>query len=244
MRLYGLIGYPLSHSFSESYFTKKFEKEGLTGCRYKLFPLTHISEVEDLLKTPGLEGLNITIPYKQEILDFLDDSSQLPQGLDACNCIKIEDGKVIGFNTDVTGFELSFMPFLQPHHRQALILGNGGAAQAVKYVLQQNNIGYKMVSRSLHAGSDLTYEDLTPALLETFTVIINTTPLGMYPAVETCPDLPYETLTRQHYLFDLTYNPAKTLFLQKGEAAGAIIANGADMLKIQAEESWRIWNGQ
>jgi len=216
----------------------------LTGCRYKLFPLTHISEVEDLLKTPGLEGLNITIPYKQEILDFLDDSSQLPQGLDACNCIKIEDGKVIGFNTDVTGFELSFMPFLQPHHRQALILGNGGAAQAVKYVLQQNNIGYKMVSRSLHAGSDLTYEDLTPALLETFTVIINTTPLGMYPAVETCPDLPYETLTRQHYLFDLTYNPAKTLFLQKGEAAGAIIANGADMLKIQAEESWRIWNGQ
>jgi len=242
MRLYGLIGYPLSHSFSESYFTGKFAREGLTGCRYKLFPLTHISQVADLLKTPGLKGLNITIPYKQEVLDFVDDKNHLPKGLDACNCIKIEDGKVIGFNTDVTGFQLSFMPLVQPHHRHALILGNGGAAQAVKYVLQQNNIQYKIVSRSLHAGSDLTYEELTPALFETYTVIINTTPLGMYPAVETCPVLPYKALTHQHYLFDLTYNPAKTLFLQKGEIAGAVISNGAGMLRIQAEESWRIWN--
>jgi shikimate dehydrogenase len=242
VRLYGLIGYPLSHSFSESYFTEKFAREGLTGCRYKLFPLTHIAQVADLLKTPGLKGLNITIPYKQGVLDFIDDKSHLPKDLDACNCIKIKDGKVIGFNTDVTGFRLSFMPLVQSHHRHALILGNGGAAQAVKYVLQQNNIAYKIVSRSLHAGSDLTYDELTPVLLGTYTVIINTTPLGMYPAVGSCPVLPYKALTHQHYLFDLTYNPAKTLFLQKGEAAGAIIANGAEMLKIQAEESWRIWN--
>ncbi|MCX6316727.1 MAG: shikimate dehydrogenase [Bacteroidetes bacterium] len=242
MRQFGLIGYPLSHSFSKRYFTEKFEKEGLGGCSYELYPLTAIEELKDLVAAQlFLAGLNVTIPYKKKVLPFLDQSA-LPAGLDACNCIRIQNGKLTGYNTDSIGFEKSLRPLLRPHHRQALVFGNGGAAEAVVYVLRKIGIAVRLVSRSLHAGSDMTYADITEMHMREYTLLVNTTPLGMYPAVDTCPDIPYSLITHQHLLYDLVYNPAKTLFLQKGEEQGALIKNGEEMLVLQAEESWRIWN--
>lgn len=243
MRLFGLIGYPLSHSFSEKYFTEKFEREGMTGCRYRLFPLTAITELKSLLAAnPELEGLNVTIPYKKEVLSFLDDRDGIPEPLHACNCIRIREGKLQGFNTDWTGFEKSLRPLLQPHHTRALVLGNGGATAAVVYALGQMGIGYSIVSRQLHNGSSLTYASLDKKCIDTHRLVINTTPLGMYPDTGACPPIPYAYVGKQHLLYDLVYNPAKTLFLQKGEERGAVIKNGEEMLRIQAEESWAIWN--
>ncbi len=244
MRLFGLIGYPLTHSFSKKYFTERFSKEGLTDCRYELFPLNTIDEFPALLRAdPDLEGLNVTIPYKKLVLPYLDSTVHIPAGLDACNCIRIEKGKLYGYNTDVIGFEKSFSSRLQSHHTRALILGNGGATAAVMYVLQQLNIEFDIVSRQPNNGATLNYTDLTEAIVHDAKVIINTTPLGMYPATEACPPIPYAYLTKDHYLYDLVYNPSKTMFLQKGEERGAMIKNGEDMLVIQAEESWKIWNG-
>jgi shikimate dehydrogenase len=243
MRVYGIIGYPLGHSFSQKYFTEKFAKESITDCSYEMFPIQDIAELKNIIAgNPNLCGLNVTIPHKQSALALLDDSTNLPQGLNACNCIKINNGKLIGYNTDVTGFEQSLLPQLKSHHTSALILGNGGAAEAVKFVLHKLNIQYKVVSRKLHDGYDLTYADLNEAAIKAHTLIINTTPLGTSPNVNECAAIPYQYLTPQHFLFDLVYNPAKTLFLQKGEEQGAAIQNGYDMLVIQAEESWRIWS--
>lgn len=243
MKLYGLIGYPLGHSFSKKYFTEKFASEDIINCRYENFPIKTIDELSNLLaQNPALCGFNITIPYKQTVLPFLDNSNQLPQSLNACNCIKIIDGKLIGYNTDVIGFEKSLLEKLQPHHSHALILGNGGAAEAVKFVLQKLNIQYKVVSRKIHDGAHLTYADLNEPIIKENPLIINTTPLGTFPAINECPVIPYEHLATKHFLYDLVYNPAKTLFLQKAEEQGAAIKNGSDMLAIQAEESWRIWN--
>ncbi len=243
MKVYGIIGYPLGHSFSQKYFTQKFLQQGIANCRYDVFPLENINNLSDVLKNnPELCGINVTIPHKQNVLVLLNDTSNLPKGLTACNCIKIANGKLYGYNTDVIGFEKSLQPLLQPHHTKALILGNGGAAEAVKYVLHKLNIAYKIVSRKLHDGSHLTYNNLNEAVIKEHSLIINTTPLGTFPNVDDCPAIPYQHLTNQHYLFDLVYNPAKTLFLQKGEGYGAAIKNGNNMLVIQAEESWRIWN--
>jgi shikimate dehydrogenase len=243
MKLYGIIGYPLGHSFSKKYFTDKFEKEGVLNCSYKTFPIKSIEELTDLIKiNPNLKGLNVTIPYKQLVFQLLDINSNIPAGLTACNCIKIVDGKTIGYNTDIVGFEQSLLPQLKTHHTQALILGNGGAAEAVKFVLDKLCISFKIVSRQLHDGSHLTYADLNEQLLKEHLLIINTTPLGTYPNVNECPAIPYQFITPHHYLFDLVYNPAKTLFLQKGEQKFAATKNGYDMLVIQAEESWKIWN--
>ncbi len=243
MRVYGLIGYPLGHSFSKKYFTEKFANQGIAGCIYKNFPIQTIDELKTVLsQNPQLCGLNITIPHKQVIFPFLDDRTNLPEGLSACNCIKIVEGRLVGYNTDVTGFEKSLLPKLNDHHTNALILGNGGAAEAVKYVLHKLNIDFKIVSRKLHDGSHLTYTDLNEAILNEHLLIVNTTPLGTFPDIEKCPPFPYQFITPRHYLFDLVYNPSKTLFLQKGEEKGAAIKNGSDMLEIQAEESWRIWN--
>jgi shikimate dehydrogenase len=243
MKLYGLIGYPLGHSFSQKYFTEKFKQLGIEDCRYDAFSLENINNFPALLKNnPGLCGLNITIPHKQNIIPFLSEATQLPQGMNACNCIKIENGKLTGYNTDVIGFEQSLFPLLQQHHTKALVLGNGGAAEAVKFVLNKLGIAFKVVSRQLHNGSHLTYQQITKEVIATYNLIINTTPLGTYPKVEECPDVPYQYLTPQHYLFDLVYNPEKPLFLLKGEQQGASIKNGYDMLVIQAEESWKIWN--
>lgn len=245
MKQYGIIGYPLSHSFSQKYFTEKFIREGIDDCNYAMFAIPDIAELKNIIAdAPNLCGLNVTIPHKQSVLALLDDTSKLPQGLRACNCIKISNGKLIGYNTDVIGFEQSLLPQLKNHHTSALILGNGGAAGAVKFVLQKLNINYKIVSRKLHNGSHLTYADLNEPIIKEHTLIINTTPLGTFPNVNECADIPYRYLTPQHFLFDLVYNPAKTLFLQKGEQQGAAIQNGYDMLVIQAEESWKIWNSE
>jgi len=242
VRQFGLIGYPLSQSFSKRYCTEKFEKEGLNNCVYENFPLGSISELPAMLaNNPSLEGFNITIPYKEQVVPFLAEQSAVVRETGACNCVKIKGGRLTGYNTDVTGFELSLKEKLAAHHKRALILGTGGAAKAVEYVLQHLGISYQYVSRKASART-ISYAALTPALLETHTLIINTTPLGMYPNVDELPPLPYEALGNNHYLFDLVYNPAKTLFLLRGEERGSVIKNGQDMLLIQAEESWKIWN--
>ena len=242
MRMYGIIGYPLGHSFSKDYFAEKFAREGITGCSYEVFPIKTIDEFEVLLvQNPSLRGLNITIPHKQSVLQYLDDTTNLPVVLKACNCIKIVNGKLTGYNTDIIGFERSLQTKLQNHHIQALILGNGGAAAAVKFVLNKLNIVFKVVSRKKNNESDLTYTDLNESIIKEHLLIINTTPLGTFPNVDECPDIPYQYLTARHFLYDLVYNPGKTLFLQKGEQQGAVTKNGYDMLVIQAEESWRIW---
>lgn len=243
MKRYGLIGYPLSHSFSKRFFEEKFQREGITDCAYELFSIPSIDELSRVLAAHAdLKGLNVTIPYKQLVLPYLGDVSHLPERLLACNCIRIEGGVLTGYNTDVIGFEKSFTPQLQPHHTKALLLGSGGAAAAVAYVLRKLGIAYKIVSRTGGAGEALTYNQLDESIIAAHTVIINTTPLGMYPLVDQAPPLPYNALTSKHYLFDLHYNPARTLFLQYGEERGAAIKNGYEMLVIQAEESWRIWN--
>ena len=242
MRQFGLIGYPLSHSFSKQFFTKKFEQEEISECRYDLFPLKSINDLPVLVRNnPDLEGLNITIPFKKQVLSFLDDS-RIPHGLDACNCINISGGKLVGYNTDVTGFEKSLQPLLKSYHKKALVLGNGGATAAVIHVLRKLRIEFDIVSRKKHNGSAFVYKDIDKKLLEESTIFINTTPLGMYPDTDTCPDIPYQFISDKHLLYDLVYNPSKTLFLQKGEEKGATIKNGEEMLKLQAEESWRIWN--
>lgn len=244
MRRFGLIGYPLTHSFSQKFFTEKFSRESIPGCRYDNFPLNSIEELPKLLKdNPDLEGLNVTIPYKEQVLSYLDVKSPLVKKIRACNCIKIEKGKLIGHNTDVPAFEQTFREKLKPHHKKALVLGTGGAAKAVVYCLDQLKIPYHHVSRKPSATS-FSYEQLTDDLMNEYQVIINTTPLGMFPNIVEAPQIPYHALTKKHYLFDLIYNPERTLFLQKGEAQGAEIKNGHEMLILQAEESWKIWNGQ
>jgi len=242
MRQFGLIGYPLSHSFSKKYFTDKFMQEGLADCSYAAYPIAGIGELPALLKShPSLEGLNVTIPYKEQVLRYLTEQSPVVQQVGACNCIRIQQGRLTGYNTDVTGFEQSLLTHLQPHHKKALILGTGGAGKAVEYVLKKRGIRYRYVSRK-PSVNHFSYEQVTPAVLEEYTLIINTTPLGMYPNITQAPPIPYGALTSRHYLFDVIYNPATTLFLQQGAQRGAAVQNGLDMLIIQAEESWKIWN--
>jgi len=242
MRLFGLIGYPLTHSFSKDYFAVKFKREAVEDCRYENFQLPNITDLPDIIKgNPDLAGLNITIPYKESVLSFLDEKNDLVTQTGACNCIKIISGKLIGFNTDVIGFEKSLLTKLRPHHKNALILGTGGAAKAVEFVLKKNQVRYTYVSRK-HSPTNITYEQLTPDVLEKNQLIINTTPIGMYPKVNEILPLPFEGITPKHFLFDLIYNPPKTLFLKKGQERGAVIQNGFEMLVWQAEESWKIWN--
>lgn len=242
MRKYGLIGYPLTHSFSQKYFTEKFEKEGIRETVYSNFPLAAIEELRPVLTDPELRGLNVTIPYKEQVIPFLHVANEVVSAIGACNCIKIVDGRLYGYNTDVAGFERSLAPKLASHHTQALVLGSGGAAKAVEYVMKKRDIAYRIVTRRPRPSTtDLGYEAVDADLLASHTLIINTTPLGMYPKTGDCPPLPYEAITPRHYLFDLVYNPARTLFLQKGEQQGAVVENGHDMLIIQAEESWKIW---
>ena len=219
------------------------KRKGITDCRYELFPLKSIDDLKEILKAnPDLEGLNVTIPYKQQVLSHLYSFTDIPKEIKACNCIKIIKGRLFGYNTDVIGFEKSLRSLLKPWHKKALILGNGGATEAVVFVLKKLDISFEIVSRSLHANSTLCYKDLGEQVMKEKLLIINTTPLGMYPQTDQYPDIPYEFITDKHLLYDLIYNPAKTLFLQKGEERGATIKNGEEMLRLQAEESWRIWN--
>ena len=241
MNRYGLIGFPLSHSFSGRYFADKFSREGIRDCIYELFPLEDIASFPTLWESlPDLKGLNVTIPYKEKVIPFLTELSEVVRKTGACNCIKKTGKGLTGYNTDVTGFETVLLRKLQPRHKTALVLGTGGAAKAVKYVLEKNGISFLSVSRSQGNGN-IAYTDLDNSLIREHLLIINTTPLGMYPQTSEAPPIPYEALTARHFLFDLIYNPVNTLFLERGEAKGAFIQNGEDMLAIQAEESWRIW---
>ena len=242
MKRYGLIGYPLTHSLSQQYFTQKFIEEGIEDCVYERFSIPSITDLHDILQThPDMCGFNITIPYKKEVLAFLTERSKAVEEVGACNCVKIEAGKLIGYNTDVIGFENSLIPFLKPTHNKALVLGTGGAALAIVYVLQKLGIEFNYVSRTAMSGH-FTYNDLDASIMASHTLIINTTPLGMFPNIEDCPDIPYNLLTPAHHLFDLTYNPAVSSFLTKGMQMGATIQNGQQMFVEQAEQSWRIWN--
>jgi shikimate dehydrogenase len=242
MRQYGLIGYPLTHSFSQKYFRDKFLKEGITDAEFLNFSIPNVGEVVNIFKEyPQLKGLAVTIPYKKSIVEYLDEVSQIVAETGACNCIQITPEKKTGLNTDVTGFELSFKKNLRRDHTHALVLGTGGAAVAVQFVLKKLHINYSFVSRN--AGDNrFTWDQITESVLQQFTVLINCTPLGTYPKTDELPPLPYEFLTSQHYLFDLVYNPPKTQFLLQGEKHGCIVQNGLEMLSIQAEENWRIWN--
>lgn len=242
MKRFGLIGKTLKHSFSKAYFGKKFAEEGITDCSYENFELSSIKEFPKLIATnPDLKGLNVTIPYKEEVLPFLNFKNEIVGDIGACNCIKIVNGELCGYNTDVIAFRDSLHKLLQPFHRRALILGTGGASKAVQYSLKELGIDYLVVSRH-RKENQLTYEDVREDVIQEHQVIVNTTPLGMYPNVDQDPPIPYNALTPQHLLYDLTYNPPKTKFLKQGEAKGAQIINGYEMLLAQAEESWRIWN--
>ena len=244
MNLYGLIGYPLGHSFSKKYFTEKFEKEGLTGCSFEAFPIPSIEEFPTLLKNnPSLKGLSVTIPYKEQVLKFITEFSDEVKYIGAANSIKISGNKLIAYNTDIVGFQQSFIKQLKPTHKKALILGTGGASKAIQYVLQKLNIGFLIVTRSEELkNSFINYKMIDEKIMNEYTIIINCSPVGTFPNETVAPDIPYHLLTSNHYLFDLVYNPLKTLFLQKGEEKKASIQNGYDMLVIQAEESWKLWN--
>lgn len=246
MRQFGLIGYPLGHSFSASFFSEKFREEKIDA-EYRNFPLESIKEFKDLvIQEKDLAGLNVTVPYKQEIIPHLDSLSPTAAAIRAVNTISFKQStggiELVGDNTDVIGFRRSLEQDLKPHHTSALVLGTGGSSKAVLHVLELLGIKYTMVSRS--AGDNrITYRELNEDLVSKTTLIVNTTPLGMHPRVETFPQIPYEALSPNHLLFDLVYNPSKTGFLQRGEKYGATIVNGHDMLIYQAEASWAIWNG-
>lgn len=239
--LYGIIGHALSHSFSPAYFNEKFVRENIDA-RYKAFELPDIHYFGEILKNhPELKGLNVTLPHKQTIIDQLDALSTEAAEIGAVNCIDIRDGILKGYNTDAIGFERSFSPLLKAHHEKALVLGTGGASQAVKYVLNKLNIPYLNVSRK-KGTTTIVYEEIDGNLLEEYTIIINTTPVGMYPHVEETPELPFAFIYRNHLLYDLVYNPEETKFLSSGKAQGATVKNGMEMLELQAEVSWQIWN--
>ena len=244
MKTYGLIGKTLGHSFSKKFFSDFFSGNNIVDCEYQNFELNDLGkEIRGLKEMRGLSGLNVTIPYKTAIIPFLDDLTNDCREINACNCIEIKNGKWTGHNTDVTGFLNSFMRELKPFHKKALVLGDGGAAGAVRFVLKNLQIPYLAVSRKVHAGSDyINYKELSSEIIYQHNIIINTTPLGMFPNINEAPAIPYVFIGKSHYLYDLIYNPSKTLFLSKGEEQGASIKNGADMLVLQAEESWRIWN--
>lgn len=246
MKKYGLIGYPLSHSFSGNYFSEKFSREGITDCSYENFPISDIAQLPGILAdNPELCGLNVTIPYKEKVLDYLDEADPVVKELGACNCLKIHEGKITGYNTDVTGFKLSLLERLHPHHRPALILGEGGAAKAVQHVLNELEIPFNTVSRKVNEQLGwIPYTTLDESMISGHKLIINCTPVGTFPDIEDFPPIPYDGIGSTHYLFDLIYNPAKTAFLQKGEERGALICNGLKMLIIQAEESWKIWSSE
>ena len=244
MRLFALIGFPLTHSFSENYFTEKFTREGITDAAFKTFSFEQIDDLKTILaENINLEGFCITIPHKKAILDFLNNSTSAVKVMGACNCVRIKNGKLFGHNTDVIGFEQSFVPMLKPNHTRALVLGTGGASAAVEYVLRKRNIDYLLVSRTKKDEQNhLTYEEVDDAIINQYSVIINASPVGTYPSIDEAPNLPYHLLTPQHYLFDLVYNPAETMFLKLGKEQGAAIKNGYDMLILQGEENWKIWN--
>ncbi|WP_447640166.1 MULTISPECIES: shikimate dehydrogenase family protein [Chitinophagaceae] len=241
MSVYGIIGYPLGHSFSKKYFEEKFQQLGIEQENvFQNFAIETMSELPQVLSTKGLEGFCITIPHKKNIIPFLTEVSPEVAEMGACNCVRVKNGKLYGYNTDIIGFEKSFVPQLTSERNKALILGTGGASAAVAFVLRKLHIPYLFVSRN--TPGTLSYEQLNKEVIDARKVIINSTPLGMSPNIDDAPPIPYEFLTDAHYLYDLIYNPAETKFLSLGKEKGAAIENGLQMLVLQAEENWRIWN--
>lgn len=242
MKRFGLIGKKLGHSFSAKYFAEKFEREGLLECDYSLYELPEIECVKEFMLTPYLVGFNVTIPYKQQIIPYLDALDEQAREVGAVNCVKIErDGRRVGYNTDVDGIRLSLDKLLgEEKVGSALVLGTGGAAQAVQYVLRERGIDYKVVSREKDKA-DLTYDELTQDVMATYRLIINASPVGMYPACDNAPNIPYAMLSGSHFLFDLVYNPLTTRFMELGAEQGAATLSGIDMLYAQAESAWKIW---
>ncbi|MGV3760919.1 shikimate dehydrogenase family protein [Parapedobacter sp.] len=247
MKTFGLIGFPLAHSFSKKYYDAKIERERIPGVGYELYPIPDITDFPGLVeKHPRLMGVNVTIPYKIAVMDYVDRLSPEAEAIDAVNCIRIERGNsgkpiLTGYNTDIYGFTESLKPLLKPHHNAALVLGNGGAAKAVSFALGKLGIAHTLVSRSARPGQ-LGYAQLDSAVIGIHPLIINTTPLGTFPHVADCPDIPYHLLDDRHLLYDLVYNPAETAFLKQGKVRGAAIKNGLEMLELQAERNWEIWN--
>jgi len=244
MNLYGLIGNPLEHSFSKKYFTDKFEREGRGDCRFELYPLPSIGELPALIKdNKDIKGLAVTIPYKEPVIDFLDDIDDKAKQIGAVNCIKISKNKLTGYNSDVIGFERSLRPLLLPHHTKALVLGSGGSSKAVQYVLRGMQKPFLVVTRNKKQEAGFTgYDSIDEHIINEYPIIINCTPVGMFPKDSECPLIPYALLSKKNLLYDLVYKPAETKFLALGKQQGAVVKNGFDMLLIQAEENWRIWN--
>lgn len=243
MRKFGLIGKKLGHSFSKRYFSEKFEREGIANAVYELYELPEITEFPALLaQEPELVGLNVTVPYKEAVIPYLDELDESAAKIGAVNTIKIAAGKLKGYNTDFVGFRSTLVDFYPVEAGgRALVLGTGGAAKAVWAALDSLGIGYTSVSRNPREN-EIAYAAITPEVLRAYPLIINTTPLGMAPDVESTPAIPYEALSAGHFLYDLVYNPEQTLFLQKGAAAGAKVLNGLPMLYAQADAAWQIWN--
>jgi shikimate dehydrogenase len=238
--LYGIIGFPLTHSFSPAYFKKKFAEQHIDAS-YEAFSINDVAQFPALIDThPTLNGLSVTIPYKQAIISYLDEVDGVATEVGAVNCISIKNGKKKGYNTDVIGFEQSLIPLLHPPHTHALIFGTGGASKAVAWVLKQLGIPYQLVSRKAQDDC-LTYNDLTSEIINHHKLIINTTPLGMYPHTDAAPSIPYDAIGTHHLLYDLIYNPGETKFLSLGKAHGAAIKNGFEMLHLQADDAWNIW---
>lgn len=243
MKLFGLIGHPLSHSFSKKYFTEKFEKENIEDCKYELFDIDNIEKLTSVLnKNPDLKGLNVTIPYKESVIPYLTELSPEAKEIGAVNTIKIEGDKLIGHNTDYFGFKQSLKPFVEINHERALILGTGGASKAVAYALNSININCLFVSRNPIKENEISYEDVNKYVIKHHQIIVNTTPIGTFPNIDDKPNLDYNLITANHLLYDLVYNPEQTLFLKKGKQRGAITLNGYQMLQLQAEKAWEIWN--
>ncbi len=250
MKQLGLIGYPLSHSFSKKYFEDKFQHLALTDYSYEVFPLEKIEELTVLLNQRAqLIGLNVTIPYKEQVIPFLDQLDETAKAVGAVNCIKIETlngvKKLIGYNTDVFGFRQSIKPFLEPQHERALIIGTGGASKAVEFVLKQIGVECWFMSRDKTESKKpncLNYDELNQYVVQAFKLIVNTSPVGMYPNTANCPLIPYQYIAPGHLLYDLVYNPEETLFMKKGKEQGAVAVNGLSMLYHQADKAWEIWN--
>ena len=245
MRRFGLIGFPLTHSFSKDYFSSKFRSEGLEDVSYVNYPLEKIEDLSILLESEAnLKGLNVTIPFKESVIPFLDEIDHSASEIGAVNTLKLKDGKIKGYNTDIIGFRESIKPFLAKEHSRALIFGTGGSSKAVAYILKKLDIPFFYVSRTPSTSQCISYNDLDDVSIKSFRLLINCTPIGMYPQTEETLPISFEGITKQHLVYDLIYNPEETLFLKKAKEMGAITVNGLSMLKIQAEASWAIWNNE
>jgi shikimate dehydrogenase len=243
MKLYGIIGFPLMQSFSQPYFRNKFAKENTIDADYLKFPIEGIHLFPEIIASnKDLVGLNVTLPYKEQVLLYVTSQTEVVKRCGATNCLKIKGNEIIAYNTDVIGFEASLKPLLQNQHSHALILGTGGAAKAVAYVLQKLGIEFLYVSRTPQQSNEIAYETIDAALLNQYKLIINASPAGMVPMEHTFPNIPYQFISPSHLLYDLVYKPAETIFLQHGKKQGAIVKNGFEMLELQAEAAWAIWN--